>query len=44
MTEKESFSRKLEEFVTELKGHVSTNDGQWTVKGFIDIFENVYTI
>jgi hypothetical protein len=44
MTEKESFSRRLEEFVTELKGHVSTNDGQWTVKGFVDIFENVYTI
>ncbi len=44
MTEKESFSRKLEEFVTGLKGHVSTDDGQWTVKGFVDIFENVYTI
>lgn len=44
MTEKEIFSRKLEEFVTELRGHVSTNDGQWTVKGFVDIFENIYTI
>ncbi len=31
-------------FVSELSGHVSTNDGQWTVKGFIDIFKNVYTI
>ncbi len=44
MTEKEEFSRKLEEFVTELKSHVSTDDGQWTIKGFIDIFKNVYTI
>lgn len=44
MTEKEKFTRKLEEFVSELSGHVSTNDGQWTVKGFIDIFKNVYTI
>ena len=44
MTEKENFSKKLEEFVTKLKSHVSTNDGQWTVKGFVDIFENVYTI
>ena len=44
MTEKEKFARKLEEFVTELKGHVSTDDGQWTVKGLIDIFKNVYTI
>lgn len=44
MTEKEKFARKLEEFVTELKDHVSTDDGQWTIKGFIDIFKNVYTI
>jgi len=44
MAEKEKFARKLEKFVTELKGHVSTDDGQWTVKGFIDIFKNVYTI
>ncbi len=44
MTEKEKFSRKLEEFVTELKDHISTKDGQWTVKGFIDIFKNIYTI
>ncbi|MEI8362834.1 MAG: EcoRV family type II restriction endonuclease [Betaproteobacteria bacterium] len=44
MTEKEVFACKLEEFVSELKGHISTEDGQWTVKGFIDIFQNIYTI
>ena len=44
MTEKEKFAIKLKEFVTELSGHVSTDDGQWTIKGFIDIFKNVYTI
>lgn len=44
MTEKEIFTRKLEQFVSELKGHVTSDDGQWTVKGFIDIFQNVYTI
>jgi len=44
MTEKENFARKLEEFVTELKGYISTDDGQWTIKGFIDIFKNIYTI
>lgn len=44
MIEKEIFAGKLEAFVTELKDHVSTDDGQWTVKGFIDIFKNVYTI
>lgn len=44
MSEKEIFAEKLEAFVAELKDCVSTADGQWTVKGFIDIFENVYTI
>ena len=44
MTEKENFAEKLEEFVTELKDHISTDDGQWSIKGFIDIFKNVYTI
>lgn len=27
-----------------LDGYVSGEDGQWTVKGFIDIFKNIYTI
>ena len=44
MTEKEKFAKKLEKFVTELKEHVSSDDGQWTIKGFIDIFKNIYTI
>ncbi|OAI11933.1 MULTISPECIES: EcoRV family type II restriction endonuclease [Methylomonas] len=44
MTEKESFAKNLEAFVLELKDYVSTEDGQWTVKGFVDIFKNVYTI
>jgi len=44
LTEKESFIAKLEEFVTGLKSYISTEDGQWTVKGFIDIFKNVYTV
>lgn len=44
MTEKEKFIAKLQEFVTSLKSHISTEDGQWTVKGFIDIFKNVYTV
>lgn len=44
MTEKELFAEKLELFVSGLKNQVSTDDGQWTIKGFIDIFQNVYTI
>ena len=44
MSEKTIFAEKLEGFVKSLKDHVSADDGQWTVKGFIDIFKNVYTI
>jgi hypothetical protein len=44
ITAKDDFTAKLVQFVNELKGRVSTDDGQWTVKGFIDIFRNVYTI
>jgi len=44
MSEKAIFTEKLGKFVETLKNHISTNDGQWTVKGFIDIFKNVYTI
>lgn len=38
------FKRQLTGFVETLKGYVSTPDNQWTVKGFIDAFRNVYTI
>jgi hypothetical protein len=44
MTTKQDFAGKLAQLVSELKSHISTEDGQWTVKGFIDIFSNVYTI
>ena len=44
MTEKENFAKKLEALVTELKAHISTADGHWSVKGFIDTFQNIYTI
>lgn len=38
------FSQKLSGFVETLKGHISTSDDQWTVKGFIDVFRDIYTI
>lgn len=41
---KEAFAAQLEQFAAGLQGYVSSEDGQWTVKGFIDVFENVYTI
>jgi hypothetical protein len=44
MTEKENFSIQLKTFVDDLKSHISTSDEQWTVKGFIDVFKNVYSI
>lgn len=44
MPHKRKFEQQLGLFVEELKSHVSTTDGQWTIKGFIDVFQNVYTI
>jgi hypothetical protein len=41
---KEDFLKEMKKFVNELNSYVSTEDGQWTVKGFIDIYKNVYTI
>ncbi len=41
---KKAFAASLKELAATLTGHVSTDDGQWTVKGFIDAFRNVYTI
>jgi len=38
------FLQKLQTFAKTLKNYVSTPDNQWTVKGFMDIFENIYTI
>lgn len=41
---KAEFKQTLTEFVETFKGHISTSDNQWTVKGFIDVFRNIYTI
>lgn len=42
--QKEEFKRALTEFVETLKSHVSTDDNQWAVKGFIDAYRNIYAI
>ena len=44
MTSTEDFKAALSQFAASLTDYVSTPDGQWTVKGFIDSFENIYTI
>ena len=41
---KSKFEEALNEFVKDLKKYVSTETGEWTVKGFIDIYKNIYTI
>lgn len=38
------FKQALTEFVETLKSHISTPDDQWTIKGIIDVFRNIYTI
>lgn len=38
------FFDKLKLFIESLPSYVSYDDGEWTVKGFIDIYKNIYTI
>jgi hypothetical protein len=38
------FKSQLKTFVSKLNSYVTTRDGQWTIKGFIDVYKNVYTI
>ena len=41
---KKTFEDNLKKLVSTLENHISTDDGQWSVKGFIDIYKNIYTI
>lgn len=41
---KTEFRQKLKDFVGKLKQHISTAENDWTLKGFIDVFQNIYTI
>ncbi|GHT17066.1 hypothetical protein FACS1894189_2270 [Planctomycetales bacterium] len=41
---KQQFKEQLKIFASSIGGFVSTQDSQWTVKGFIDVFQNIYTI
>lgn len=42
--ERIEFEKNINEFVKELRDYVSSEDGEWTIKGFIDIYKNIYTI
>lgn len=41
---KARFKTELKQFAEKLKTHISTDNGDWTIKGFIDIYKNIYTI
>ena len=41
---KAEFKQALTEFIGTFKSHISTPDDQWTIKGFIDLYRNIYTI
>lgn len=41
---KDDFKKELKLFADKLKKHISTDTGDWTIKGFIDIYKNIYTI
>lgn len=44
MNNKQTFLLELKKFATTLTDYVSTESGNWTIKGFIDTNKNIYTI
>lgn len=41
---KADFKKDLDRFANKLEKYVSSDNGEWTVKGFIDVYKNIYTI
>lgn len=41
---KTTFKTELDKFALKLEKYVSSDNGDWTVKGFIDVYKNIYTI
>lgn len=41
---KTDFKKELDKFADKLGKYASTDNGDWTVKGFIDVYKNIYTI
>ncbi len=44
MLSKPAFEAGLKNLAAELTAHISIEDGQWSIKGFIDTYKNVYAI
>jgi hypothetical protein len=42
--DKTEFNIHLKDFADTLQAHVSSADGQWSIKGFIDVYKNIYTV
>lgn len=40
----EEFGNQLLGYVTDFQRALATDDGQWVVKGFIDVYRNIFTI
>jgi hypothetical protein len=41
---KSQFKKALDAFADKLRSYVATETGEWSVKGFIDAYKNIYTI
>lgn len=41
---KSDFKKELDKFANKLEKYVSADNGDWTVKGFIGVYKNIYTI
>jgi hypothetical protein len=41
---KSDFKKGLDHLSDKLEKYVSTENGEWSVKGFIDVYKNIYTI
>ena len=41
---KSDFKTELDKFANKLEKYVSTEKGDWSIKGFIDVYKNIYTI
>jgi Restriction endonuclease EcoRV len=41
---KSDFKSELDKFADKLEKYVSTENGDWSIKGFIDVYKNIYTI
>jgi len=42
--EKEKFKRKIKAYLTYLKNELTNEKGEWKVRGFIDISQNIYSL